>query len=185
MVREHQRELKLAGVDWQHKVNAAINTGTAEALAEREQRRQERAAAAKERRAEQQAWAAARVEADSKLARLESELEQQRAATERLRGSRAGGELERRRALEEENAKLKQRRGATQRKVSEANLDRRRWQVQQQESQRLRAVINENWDKGTLELAERTAAAEERRKLGTFGMMASFRHLHGVSGGGR
>ena len=66
--------------------------------------------------------AAERDQASDSAAGLFAEVQQQERASQRLRDARNGSTLARLEHLQEENAKLKERRKANQRKLGDANL---------------------------------------------------------------
>ena len=126
--REYGREMKVAGTEWQLKVNRSENFGATAVQAAKAKLRDELAAVVAQRDAvvaEHKKEAEARAEA-------EAQLQAERAASARLRELRTGSEVERRRALEEECKRLRQRRSGNQRRISDYNLGERRVQVAQQ-----------------------------------------------------
>eukprot|EP00966_Prymnesium_polylepis_P027345 632920-Prymnesium_polylepis.1 len=124
--------------------------------ARRVQQAQEVDEAAKERLAR---LAAAREAAAREAAEFERQFQEQQAAATRLRSARKQSALEQMEALEAENRRLKERRKATQLKVSDANLARQATKVAQEQLSKERATLRGFWGEA-LDLAARSKELE-------------------------
>jgi hypothetical protein len=126
--REYGREKKAMGTEWQLKVNQSENLGAAAVQANKVKMRSELAAIA----AQRDAALAEHAKEAAARAQVEAQLQAEHAASAKLREMRTGSELLKRRALEEECTRLRQRRTCNQRRISDYNLGERRVQVAQQ-----------------------------------------------------
>ena len=120
--RQAAKQVRELEQGWQLKVNCTENKGVQAVREEAAKRHADARRRADEAKQADALLAAARGKAEA----LRSRLEQEQAATQRLRESRFGAAIERQRQLEQENVLLKQRRKVNQRKISDANLADRR-----------------------------------------------------------
>ena len=102
---------------------------------------------------------AARAESEQALNELERQHSAHLAAMERLRNSRNGSAVQRQSALEAEVKRLKERRKATQLKISDVNLARRATHVAQQQLQKEQVTFRGFIGTG-LDVAARAKAIE-------------------------